>query len=42
MEATKMTEQANWRATPFNEGYKIIYNDETIEISVITDNLKKY
>lgn len=36
-----MTEQANWRATPCKEGYKITYIDETVEISVITDNPEK-
>jgi hypothetical protein len=40
MEVAEMSEQAHWRATPFKEGYKIIYNDETIEISVFTDSPK--
>ena len=32
-----MEEQTNWRAIPFKDGYKIIYNDEFIEISIIAD-----
>ena len=35
-----MEEQTNWRAIPFNDGYKIIYNDEFIEISIVTENPK--
>ena len=35
-----MEEQTNWRAIPFNNGYKILYNDEFIEISVVTENPK--
>ena len=35
-----MEEQTNWRVIPFNDGYKIIYNDEFIEISIVTENPK--
>ena len=35
-----MEKQTNWRAIPFNDGYKIIYNDEFIEISIVTENPK--
>ena len=35
-----MEEQTNWRAIPFNDGYKIIYKDEFIEISIVTENPK--
>ena len=35
-----MEEQTNWRAIPFNDGYKIIYNDDCIEISIVTENPK--
>ena len=30
-----MEEQTNWRAIPFKDGYKIIYGDELVEISII-------
>ena len=30
-----MEEQKNWRAIPFKDGYKLIYSDELIEISII-------
>ena len=32
-----MEEQTHWRAIPFKDGYKIIYNDELIEISIIAE-----
>ena len=35
-----MEEQTSWRAIPFNDGYKIIYNDEFIEISIVIENPK--
>ena len=35
-----MEEQTNWRAIPFKDGYKIIYNDEFIEISIVAKNPK--
>ena len=35
-----MEEQTSWRAIPFNDGYKIIYNDEFIEISIVIVNPK--
>ena len=35
-----MEEQITWRAIPFNDGYKIIYNDEFIEISIVIENPK--
>ena len=35
-----MKEQTNWRAIPFKDGYKIIYSDESIEISIIAETSK--
>ena len=32
-----MEDQTNWRAVPFKDSYKIIYNDELIEISIIAE-----
>ena len=32
-----MEEQTNWRAIPFKDSYKIIYSDESIEISIIAE-----
>ena len=35
-----MEEQTNWRAIPFKDSYKIIYSDESIEISIIAETPK--
>ena len=35
-----MEKQTNWRAIPFKDGYKIIYNDESVEISIIAETPK--
>ena len=35
-----MEEQTNWRAIPFKDSYKIIYSDESIEISIIAKTPK--
>lgn len=35
-----MEEQTNWRAIPFNGSYKIIYSDESVEISIIAETPK--
>ena len=35
-----MKEQTNWRAIPFKDSYKIIYSDESIEISIIAETPK--
>ena len=35
-----MEEETNWRAIPCKDGYKIIYNDESIEISIIAETAK--
>ena len=32
-----MEDQTNWRAIPFKDSYKIIYNDELIEISIVAE-----
>ena len=32
-----MGEQTNWRAIPFKNGYKITYNDQFVEISIIAE-----
>ena len=34
-ERPTMEEQKNWRAIPFKDGYKIIYSDDLVEISII-------
>ena len=35
-----MEEQTNWHAIPFKDSYKIIYSDESIEISIIAETPK--
>ena len=41
----KMNEQINWRVTPFKDGYKISFVNDTVEISIFTDdcnNIEKF